>query len=372
MRGDVSSTMGDTKTKEWYPKVAASYQLGEFASLFDNLKLRGAYGQTGNMPQSKAKYTTMSSSNIGGINGLVASSTRGNASIKPERTTEMEFGMDFSLMNGLASVEATMYQQSIEDLILLVDLPPSSGASYAWENGGAMTTNGMEFALGLNPTKLVSVGGLDWNFHMTYYTNKSEVTELNVDPYNFGGFATFLGTYRIEKGYSPTAIVGSEMTDGKHDVLGDENPDYRMSFRNSFSVGQIALSFLIDHKEGGHAINLANLIYDLGGTTADYEENGGARLGGLGAVTQPYVESTTYTALRDVSLTYTLPGNLTEGFGVSYLQVGFSARNWWMTSEYTGLSPEVSQFGNEAVGGSVDTNPFPLSKSMYLTLSMGF
>ena len=371
MRGDVSSTMGDTETKEWYPKAAASYQLGEFA-VFDNLKLRGAFGQTGNMPQSKAKYTTMSSSNIGGINGLFASSTRGNASIKPERTTEMEFGMDFSLMNGLASVEATMYQQDIEDLILLVDLPPSSGASYAWENGGEMTTNGMEFALGLNPTALVSVGGLDWNFHMTYYTNESEVTKLTVDPYNFGGFATFLGTYRIEEGYSPTAIVGSEMTDGKHDVLGDENPDYRISFRNSFSFGPVSLSFLIDRKEGGSAINLANLIYDLGGTTADFEENGGDRLANLGAVTAPYIESTSYTALRDLSMTYTLPGSMTEGFGISYLQVGLSARNWWMTSEYSGLSPEVSQFGNEAVGGSVDTNPFPLSKSMYLTLSMGF
>ena len=371
MRGDVSSTMGDTETKEWYPKAAASYQLGEFA-VFDNLKLRGAFGQTGNMPQSNAKYTTMSSSNIGGINGLVASSTRGNSSIKPERTTEMEFGMDFSLMNGLASVEATMYQQDIEDLILLVDLPPSSGASYAWENGGEMTTNGMEFALGLNPTALVSVGGLDWNFHMTYYTNESEVTKLTVDPYNFGGFATFLGTYRIEEGYSPTAIVGSEMTDGKHDVLGDENPDYRISFRNSFSFGPVSLSFLIDRKEGGSAINLANLIYDLGGTTADFEENGGDRLANLGAVTAPYIESTSYTALRDLSMTYTLPSSMTEGFGVSYLQVGLSARNWWMTSEYTGLSPEVSQFGNEAVGGSVDTNPFPLSKSMYVTLSMGF
>ena len=371
MRGDVSSTMGDTETKEWYPKAAASYQLGEFA-VFDNLKLRGAFGQTGNMPQSNAKYTTMSSSNIGGINGLVASSTRGNSSIKPERTTEMEFGMDFSLMNGLASVEATMYKQDIEDLILLVDLPPSSGASYAWENGGEMTTNGIEFALGLNPTALVSVGGLDWNFHMTYYTNESEVTKLTVDPYNFGGFATFLGTYRIEEGYSPSAIVGSEMTDGKHDVLGDENPDYRLSFRNSFSFGPVSLSFLIDHKAGGSAINLANLIYDLGGTTADFEENGGDRLANLGAVTAPYIESTSYTALRDLSMTYTLPGSMTEGFGVSYLQVGLSARNWWMTSEYTGLSPEVSQFGNEAVGGSVDTNPFPLSKSMYVTLSMGF
>ena len=35
---------------------------------------------------------------------------------------------------------------------------------------------------------------------------------------------------------------------------------------------QFTLSFLIDHKQGGHAINLANLIYDLGGTTVDYEE----------------------------------------------------------------------------------------------------
>ena len=34
--------------------------------------------------------------------------------------------MDFSMMNGLASVEATMYQQNIEDLILLVDKAPSS------------------------------------------------------------------------------------------------------------------------------------------------------------------------------------------------------------------------------------------------------
>ena len=86
--------MGDTEAREWYPKMAASYQLGQ-VSVFDNLKLRGAWGQTGNMPQAKSKYTTMSSANIGGVNGLVASSTLGNSSIKPERTTELEFGTRF-------------------------------------------------------------------------------------------------------------------------------------------------------------------------------------------------------------------------------------------------------------------------------------
>ena len=386
MRGDVSSTMGDTETKEWYPKMAASYQFGEFAGVFDNLKLRFANGQTGNMPQSKAKYTTMSSANIGGINGLVASSTMGNADIKPERTTETEFGVDFSVMGGLATVEATTYSQKISDLILLVDLAPSSGASYAWENGGEMETKGTELTLGINPTKLISLGGLDWNFHMTYYSNESEVTKLNVDPYNYGGFATFLGTYRIEEGWSPTAIVGSETDDdGNHIELGNENPDYRISYRNSLKMGDFELSFLIDHKEGGHAINLANLIYDLGGTTGDYDKeeldldgdgtksgNGNERLTVLGGVTAPYIESTTYTALRDLSMSYTLPSSVSDRLGFSYMRVGIAARNWWLKTDYTGLSPEVSQFGNEAIGGSVDTNPFPLSKSTYLTLSMGF
>ena len=372
MRGDVSSTMGDTETMEWYPKLAASYQLGEFAGVFDNFKVRFAMGETGNMPQPKAKYTTMSSSNTSGINGLIQASTRGNSSIKPERTAETEFGADFSVMGGLATVEVTMYTQNITDLILLVDLPASSGSLYGWENGGEMETKGTELTLGLNPTQLVSLGGLDWNFRMNYYTSESKVTKLNVDPYNFGGFATFLGTYRIEEGWSPTAIVGSETNaDGSYQKLGDENPDYRVSFHNSLRFGPVEVAFLIDHKEGGHAINLANLIYDLGGTTADYEENGGDRLGGLGVETQPYVESTTYTALRDVSVNFTLPDNISDMAGVKYLKVGIAGRNIWLDTEYTGLSPEVSQFGNEAVGGSVDTNPFPLSKSFYLTLSLG-
>ncbi len=372
LRGDVSSTMGNTEEYQWYPKLAASYQFGEFAGVFDNLKLRFANGETGNMPQPRAKFTTLSSSNTGGINGLIPASTRGNSGIKPERTAETEFGADFSLMGGLVTVEATMYTQNITDLILLVDLPASSGSLYGWENGGEMETKGTELTLGLNPTQLVSPGGLDWNFRMNYYTSESKVTKLTVDPYNFGGFATFLGTYRIEEGWSPTAIVGSETNaDGSYKKLGDENPDYRVSFHNSFRMGPVELAFLIDHKEGGHAINLANLIYDLGGTTADYEENGGDRLGGLGAVTQPYIESTTYTALRDISLNYTLPSSVSDRLGLNYLQVGFSGRNLWLDTDYTGLSPEVSQFGNEAVGGSVDTNPFPLSKSMYFTLSLG-
>ena len=82
-------------------------------------------------------------------------------------------------MNGAATVEATYYIQSIEDLILLVDEAPSSGASYSWQNGGEMETKGLELALGLNPARLVELGGLDWNLQFTYYSNESKVTKLN-------------------------------------------------------------------------------------------------------------------------------------------------------------------------------------------------
>jgi len=70
-------------------------------------------------------------------------------------------------------------------------------------------------------------------------------------------------------------------------------------------------------------------------------------------------------------VTYTMPGSVSDRLGFGYLKVGLAARNWWLSTDYTGLSPEVSQFGNEAIGGSVDTAPFPLSKSVYLTLSVG-
>lgn len=372
-RGDISSTMGDTDNYFWYPKFATSYQFGNLLNIFDNMKLRIARGQTGNMPDPSAKYTTMESSNIGGINGLLPSSVLGNPNIKPERTTETEFGVDFSVMEGFATVEATLFNQQIEDLILLVDKPGSSGATNAWENGGEMETKGFELSLHLNPTKMVNIGGLDWNFMTNFYHTESVVTKLSVDPYNYGGFATFLGTYRIEEGWSPTAIVGSEVDEnGKLIELGNETPDYQISFFNEFKFGNFDLSFLIDHKEGGHAINLANLIYDLGGTTADYEENGGSRLGVLGTETKGYIESTEYTMLREINLSYTLPKTISDKFGLSFLKAGFSGRNLWLDTDYTGLSPEVSQFGNEAVGGSVDTNPFPQSKSTYVTLSMGF
>jgi len=393
VRQDRSSTLGDTEEWNTYPKFSASYQAGALAGIFDDFKARLAWGQTGNLPAATAKFTSLTPANIGGIGGLIPSGVLGNEDIKPERTTELEYGVDFSFMGGLGSVEFTMYNQSIENLILEVDQASSSGATSKWMNAAEMKTSGTEFSLLLNPVRSKALNVVS---RINFYKTASEITKLHedVDPFNMGGFATFLGTYRIEEGWSPTSIIGSDTTEsGGIKKLGDETPDFQMSFNNNIKLGPFSLQFLIDWKEGGDIINLANLIYDLGGTTADYEtereftltasdgsdsvavmQSGPGRLTVLGAQTAPYIEDGSYIKLREVSLFYDFSKTQIEQWfqgAISSLRVGVSGRNLATWTDYSGIEPEVSQFGNVGIGGSVDTNPFPSSRSFYFVLSLG-
>jgi TonB-linked SusC/RagA family outer membrane protein len=401
IRGDRSSTLGDTKKYYTYPKFSISYQAGSVAGIFDNLKPRLAWGQTGNLPSATAKFTSLTPVNIGGNSGLLPSGILGNKDIRPERTTELEYGVDFSILNNLVAVEFTLYRQNIEDLILEVDQAASSGATSKWMNAAEMLTKGTELSVLFNPLR---GNRLNWMARVNFYKTSSEITKLKVDPFNMGGFATFLGTYRIQEGWSPTAIVGSEMKDTDGDgtpdtfvKLGDETPDFQLSFNNTLKLGNFSLQFLLDWKHGGEVINLAKLIYDLGGTTADYEEEaqfvdyndsdgdgqtddlvtmpkGPGRLSVLGYETAPYVEDGSYVKLRELSLYYDLNSGLIKKFlnnAVSNVRLGIHGRNLMMWTNYTGLDPEVSQFGNIAIGGSVDTGPFPSSRSVYFSISLG-
>jgi hypothetical protein len=60
------------------------------------------------------------------------------------------------------------------------------------------------------------------------------------------------------------------------------------------------------------------------------------------------------------------------GSSISNLKVGVAGRNLLMFTDYTGYDPEVSQFGSIAIGRSVDTIPYPSSRSFYFNLAFGF
>ncbi len=392
IRGDRSSTFGDTEKWFLYPKISGSVLLSSYdfwnsiSGTIPEFKLRAAYGETGNRPPASAKFTALATSNIAGQGGLVPAGTLGSPDIKPERTKEIELGFNATLLKDFATLSFTYYNQKISDLFLISDLPPSSGFTQKFDNGGEMTTDGIEISLGLIPYK---TSEFLWRSNINFSKTESEITKLTVDPFNKGGFATFLGTYRIEKGWSPTTIIGSETdANGNHIPLGDGTPDFLMSFGNVLEYGGFELGFLVEWKQGGDIINLGKLITDLGGTTEDYDElavfrvggkdttmrKGDGRLAVLGSQTAPYIEDGTYIKLRELSLFYSLPDNLVRewsGNQLSYIKLGLTGRNLFMITDYSGYDPEVSQFGNVAIGRGVDTIPYPSSSSYYFNVSVG-
>ena len=397
LRGDASSANGNTDKFFLFPKVAGSIRLSQYGfweglrGLLPEFKLRAAYGETGNLPRAGAKFTNLIRSNIGGRSGLVPAALKGDPNIKPERTKEIEVGFDATLFNGNGVLEFSFYNQNIDDLILQASLPPSSGFSAIETNAGSMRTQGWEVSLGLTP---IRAQRLNWTTRFNFFTTNSKITKLNVDPFNLGGFALFLGTMRIQEGYAPTSIVGAETVfkeDGTiENILGDQNPDFTLAWNNNINFGNFSLNFLFDWQQGGDVINLGKLIMDLGGTSPDFEEEiviklpdgseakgpaGPTRLTVLGQVTAPYIEDATYLKLRELALSYTFPRSVLDGmFGgqLRYLRLGVAGRNLFMWTGYDGYDPEVSQFGNVAIGRSVDTLPFPSSRQVYFNLAFGF
>ncbi|NIR50802.1 TonB-dependent receptor, partial [candidate division KSB1 bacterium] len=201
LRGDASSTSGDTDKFFLFPKFSGSIRLSEYpfweglSGISDEFKFRVAYGETGNLPRPVAKFTNLIPSNIGGLSGLVAAGRRGDPDIEPERTREIELGFDATLFDEIAILELTYYRQDISDLILQVDEAPSSGVTSSEFNAGEMETTGWEISLGLNPIRKKN---LTWTSRINFFTTDSEITELGVnpftglpiDPFNIGGFAT--------------------------------------------------------------------------------------------------------------------------------------------------------------------------------------
>ncbi|MDX1545358.1 MAG: SusC/RagA family TonB-linked outer membrane protein [Rhodothermales bacterium] len=376
LRADASSRIGDTDQLFFYPKLAASVRLSEYGfwdgarDLASEFKLRAAFGRTGNLPQFNAKYTSLVPENIVGLGGVLVPSRLGNEDIDPEITQEFEVGLDAALFGERASVELTYYNQDIQDLILQNSLPPSSGYTSQFINAGDMTTQGVEVGLTLSP---VNTSRLSWTARFNFHRNWSEITSLDVDPFEIGGFALSLGQFQIQEGLSPTTIVGLD-AGGNKATFGDENPDFTLAWNNDITVGNLSFGFLWDWKEGGDVINLGKFLSDLGGTTPDLDDPEGQERLANPSVADRYVEDGTYLKLREVSLAYTFGRErVQQWFGgqVQSLNLGLSGRNLLMFTPYSGYDPEVSQFGNVAIGRSVDVLPFPSSRSIYFKVALG-
>jgi TonB-linked SusC/RagA family outer membrane protein len=390
LRGDKSSRNGDANKLYYYPKGSLALNLHEFGigspdQFLNTFKLRGAFGQSGNFAPFGAIYNPLVPVIIGNSTGSLIGSRRGNPDIKPERQTEIELGADFGILKNKLNFEATYYIKKVEDLIIPVQIEPSSGFDDAWKNAADIENKGIELALDAYP---LSDGPVQWRTRLSFWKNNAKVTRLDADDdpntndaYNDGAFGATLGTYRIEEGKSPTQLVGIPRNDaGNFTIFGDAEPDFQMSLNNNISFGNLDVSFLFHWKKGGENINLSTLLSDIFGTSPDFDKktvdpsgqqtNGAYRLSQLGVSADAWIEDASYIRLREASIGYKIPRKALNN--LCDIRISLSGRNLINIFDYNSYDPEVSNFGTQALSSAVEVTPFPSAKSYHLMLGVTF
>jgi TonB-dependent starch-binding outer membrane protein SusC len=380
LRAERSSVNGDIDKYFVFPKASGSYRFVDLLGAGTEVKLRAAYGETGNQPQFGQKFTNLNTPQLGGQQGITVSTVSGFANVEPERLQEFEGGLDGEMANGSLTWELTGFVRNTTNLLLQRVPAPSSGFTSQIFNGGKIENRGIEVALGYAAIQSADV---QWITRGTFTRYTSEVKDLAGLPAFFPASSGFgnLGRTRIEEGKSITQLVGFPLLpDGTRgpqlEELGNTAPDFRVGFVNDVTYGPMNLNVVVDWQKGGNVINLTSFLQDDGRTSPDWGSATWQRryTGYLRGAIEPYIEPADFVKLREVALNFNVPTTFTESLrlGARDMRVGVVGRNLAQWTKYSGLDPEVANFGAAAVRNNLDIGPYPPTRSFFLNISVGF
>ncbi|WP_408672103.1 SusC/RagA family TonB-linked outer membrane protein [Lutibacter sp.] len=405
IRLDGSSVFGKDERNQFYPKASMSYLVSEedfwknsFGSSINSFKVRAAWGQAGNLTAIGPfdRLSNYSATSIDGSSGLIAPTRLGNADLKPERQTELEFGIDMGLFDNKVGIELTYYTQDIEDLLLARTLSPSTGFGSRVENIGTMTNKGFEALITAMP---IQTADFSWSVTGTYSTNKNEVNDIEGEQFGIGNFGFSVakngeplgvfyqgfyarntdGSLLLTPGGLPQRDKGSYDANGNpvperdasgqptgsslSKVIGDPNPDFIASLTNEIKYKNFSFRMQFDAVQGVDVLSWdTRMFYRFGGGPATASELSGESVRGTGAakfgIAEAYIEDGSYIKLREVSTSYLLKNPLK---GVSSVKFIITGRNLFSIDNFSGYDPEVNMDGqsNGARGGIMGLVPIP-------------
>ena len=374
--GQRSTNNPDVNQLFYYPKASLSYRIPK-AGLFEELKFRAAFGETGNEPVYGNKFTSLFGVTNSGQNGVVLGGVLADPTLHPEREKEIEGGVDLGMFDSRVALSLTGYQKNNTELILHQTLAPSTGYGVRIFNGGEIRNRGLEATFSGVPIRSKD---FSWNTHVTFTLNRGKVLSLPAgvpafQPPNSFGFQ--YGSGYIEVGQSPSQIRGTVDSAGVgvFRTVGDYQPKYAVGFSNDITFGKIRLYGLIDWRHGGDVVNISQNVYDELHTAPDYAASlvRDSLFNNIGK--SIYVQDASFVKLREVSVSYQIPTTLVHGiFGdlVSGMRAELSGRNLITWTKYKGLDPEVSNFGIQNINRGQDLAPYPPSRSFFFTLGADF
>jgi TonB-linked SusC/RagA family outer membrane protein len=405
LRSDNNSAFGANFKRVYYPKVSASWVLSEepfFHLPYVNaLKLRSAYGQTGQAPLPYSAVAFDSAVTGPGGSAAVTPASRGNPDLGPERGYETELGFDAGFLNDRAGIEFTHFTGGTRNAILDRPVAPSSGfPGTQLVNAGKIAKHGNEIMFRATP---IANARTSWDLTFSTSTNRTKVVNL--------GGATFISpsaNIRHTVGYPVGAWWGKKVVDATIDpvtgkstavfcdpgpgggapvlcanaplvFLGNTTPTSEGAFTSTLSFwSNFSFYTLVDFKGGykkldGNRRVRCHLFIEC---RENYfpKEFSPAIVGAVSssAYVSDLINDASYTKLREISLSYSLPTSFATRLGAARATVSISGRNLHTWTNYKGLEPEASFQGGTRGFGQWEQDVTPQLRSFVGTLRLNF
>ncbi|MFB6271605.1 MAG: SusC/RagA family TonB-linked outer membrane protein [Salinibacter sp.] len=240
VRLDASSAFGENFNYATYPKVSFSFLPTQFFEEFSipsvsQLRLRGAWGQSGQQPGAFDRFTTFVPVNSPEGSG-VRTDNLGNEDLKPETATEWETGFDLGLFENRLSLTATYWYRRTEDALIPRNYPPSGGfRTPQLTNAGTLLGQGLEFSLNgdILQTENFSVSGFANAAYLWQHVESlGGSPPIKVDPFYVRD------RQFIKEGYAPGAFFGTRLPAGVAfplDLEQNGTPTSQSALRSYFS-----------------------------------------------------------------------------------------------------------------------------------------
>ena len=411
VRQEGSTRFGEDNRWGLFPAVSAGANLNNILSLsgVDQLKLRASFGITGAQPGesylSLTRYGPSGSFYYGGA--YVPSygpQSNPNPDLKWEEKSEIDVGLDFSVMNGKLSGSFDWYKRTTSDLLFLIDVPvPPNFYDKTWKNVGEMTNSGIEITLNY---QVVDNGTFSYNTGLNFATFKTVIDKLEVSPLYQAGMGSpgqsdvqlarvavgeELGQLWLPVYDGPDADGSPTMKDLDGDgsycncnddkqVAGNGLPDFTVGWNNSMSFGNFDLNLFFRGAFGHDILNSYRGFYGNYSPTviSNWNVVKGSNLDPNlkdAAVNDTHVESGDFLKLDNATLGYTLPiGNNNVGF--RSMRIFLSIQNAFVLTGYTGIDPEVRYIdieGDNALAPGIERrNTYFTTRTVSAGINIGF
>lgn len=393
-RYDGSSRFGANNLYGFFPGISAGWDLSEEAFLkgspaVSQLKLRASYGTLGNDQignfDSRGLYG--GGYNYNALSGIAPESLS-NASLRWERNTTSNFGLDYGFFNSRIQGSLEYFVRTSSDLLLDQPVPQTSGFSTISNNLGEMQNKGIEFSI---KTTNIDKGGFRWSTDFNISKIDNKITGLYDTLTVLPGRATdeqiriglpFNSIYTAQyAGVNPATgramwydaagniiyrIAGN--VDSYSRIIGQQIPTIYGGVTNDISYKGFDLSVLFTYEygrtsfnnqssfmseNGGRLFNTLRSVYESRWTTPGQITNTPRPINGNAEILGSPVtsgsrlyEDASYIRLKTISLGYTLPKSVVNKLSIASVRFYLQAYNLYTWTKWSGFDAEWVNLGN--------------------------